>query len=111
MKHITDLNRERNQQIIEQAKEINELLLTNNIASIFLKGTGNLLEGLYDDRLSNKRHQKTKRKLLIKSRLYNIYKSFFDTETRQWLIKRITDKNWYREKLIHFGLKKPKQDA
>lgn len=49
MKHITNLNRERNFQIIEQAKEINELLLTNNITPIFLKGTGNLLEGLYDD--------------------------------------------------------------
>lgn len=49
MKHITDLNRERNQQIITQAKEINELLLANNINPIFLKGTGNLLEGLYDD--------------------------------------------------------------
>lgn len=49
MKHITDLNRERNTQIIEQAKEINELLLTNNITPIFLKGTGNLLEGLYED--------------------------------------------------------------
>ena len=49
MKHITDLNRERNQQIIEQAKEINDLLLANNITPIFLKGTGNLLEGLYED--------------------------------------------------------------
>jgi hypothetical protein len=49
MKYITDLNRERNQQIIDQAKEINELLLTNNITPIFLKGTGNLLEGLYED--------------------------------------------------------------
>lgn len=49
MKHITDLNRERNQQIIIQAKEINELLLKNNITPIFLKGTGNLLEGLYED--------------------------------------------------------------
>ena len=49
MKHITDLNRERNQQIIIQAKEINELLLANNITPIFLKGTGNLLEGLYED--------------------------------------------------------------
>lgn len=49
MKHITDLNRERNQQIIEQAREINELLLSNNIPPIFLKGTGNLLEGLYED--------------------------------------------------------------
>ena len=49
MIHITDLNRERNQQIIEQAKEINDLLLANNITPIFLKGTGNLLEGLYED--------------------------------------------------------------
>lgn len=49
MAHITDLNRERNQQIIEQAKEINELLLANQITPIFIKGTGNLLEGLYED--------------------------------------------------------------
>ncbi|WP_341220915.1 nucleotidyltransferase family protein [Polaribacter atrinae] len=49
MIHITDLNRERNQQIIDQAKEINELLLKNNITPIFLKGTGNLLEDLYED--------------------------------------------------------------
>ncbi|WP_297815731.1 nucleotidyltransferase family protein [uncultured Polaribacter sp.] len=49
MVHITDLNRERNQKIIAQAKEINELLLANNITPIFLKGTGNLLEGLYED--------------------------------------------------------------
>uniref|UniRef100_UPI0040485DBD nucleotidyltransferase family protein n=1 Tax=Polaribacter sp. TaxID=1920175 RepID=UPI0040485DBD len=46
---ISDLNRNRNLQIIEQAKEINELLLANNIRPIFLKGTGNLLEGLYQD--------------------------------------------------------------
>lgn len=49
MIHITDLNRERNQQIIDQAKEINNLLLAHNITPIFLKGTGNLLEGLYED--------------------------------------------------------------
>ncbi|MDO6813099.1 nucleotidyltransferase domain-containing protein [Tenacibaculum soleae] len=49
MQHITDLNRERNQQIITEAKEINEILLKNNITPIFLKGTGNLLDGLYDD--------------------------------------------------------------
>ncbi len=49
MMHITNLNRERNQQIIAQAKEINEVLLANDITPIFLKGTGNLLEGLYED--------------------------------------------------------------
>ena len=49
MEHITDLNRERNQQIITQVKDINTLLLKNNITPIFLKGAGNLLAGLYDD--------------------------------------------------------------
>lgn len=49
MVHITDLNRERNTQIIAQAREVNQLLLENNITPIFLKGTGNLLEGLYED--------------------------------------------------------------
>lgn len=49
MAHITELNRERNAQLIAQAKEINTLLLANGIRPIFLKGTGNLLEGLYAD--------------------------------------------------------------
>jgi hypothetical protein len=49
MKHITNLNRDRNKQIIQQAKELNSLLLANNIRPIFLKGTGNLLAGIYDD--------------------------------------------------------------
>ena len=49
MKHITELNRERNHQIIQQARELNELLVANDITPVFLKGTGNLLEGLYED--------------------------------------------------------------
>ena len=49
MQHITDINRERNKQIISQANELNNVLLANNIRSIFLKGTGNLLAGIYDD--------------------------------------------------------------
>ena len=49
MEHITELNRDRNHQIIQQARELNELLIANDITPIFLKGTGNLLEGLYED--------------------------------------------------------------
>ena len=49
MIYITNLNRERNEKIIKQAKELNQLLLDHNITPIFLKGTGNLLEGLYED--------------------------------------------------------------
>ena len=49
MVYITDINRERNNQIITQAQKLNSLLLANNISPIFLKGTGNLLAGLYED--------------------------------------------------------------
>ena len=49
MQYITNLNRERNQKIITQAKKLNDLLLVNNITPIFLKGTGNLLANLYED--------------------------------------------------------------
>jgi hypothetical protein len=49
MKYITNLNRDRNTQILQQAQELNSLLLANNIRPIFLKGTGNLLAGIYDD--------------------------------------------------------------
>ncbi len=49
MEHIASLNRERNQQIITQAKKLNTLLLANNITPLFLKGTGNLLADLYED--------------------------------------------------------------
>ena len=49
MEHITDINRERNQQILKQAQELNSLLLANNITPVFLKGTGNLLAGIYQD--------------------------------------------------------------
>ena len=49
MKYITGLNRERNKQIIAQAQDLNNHLLSNNITPIFLKGTGNLLAGIYED--------------------------------------------------------------
>jgi hypothetical protein len=49
MEEITNLNRDRNTAIIQQAKELNELLVKNDCTPIFLKGTGNLLAGIYDD--------------------------------------------------------------
>ena len=49
MKNIADINRNRNNQIIQQAKELDSLLSANNIKPVFLKGTGNLLAGIYDD--------------------------------------------------------------
>ena len=49
MDYVTNLNRERNKEIITQARELNTLLLKNNITPIFLKGTANLLAGVYED--------------------------------------------------------------
>ena len=49
MEYITNLNRKRNEEIITQARELNTLLLKNNITPIFLKGTANLLAGVYVD--------------------------------------------------------------
>jgi len=49
MEQVSCLNRERNEQVITQAKELNTLLLANSITPIFLKGTGNLVAGLYSD--------------------------------------------------------------
>ena len=49
MKYITNLNRDRNLEILQQVQELNSLLLANNIRPIFLKGTGNLLAELYKD--------------------------------------------------------------
>jgi len=49
MEYVADTNRDRNTQIISQAKELNTLLLSHNITPIFIKGTANLLAGLYSD--------------------------------------------------------------
>lgn len=49
MKYITDLNTERNREIIIQANKLNRLFLDNLVKPIFLKGTGNLLENLYEN--------------------------------------------------------------
>ena len=50
MAYITNVNRLRNEEIIAQARGLNTLLLANNITPIFLKGTGNLLAEIYEDK-------------------------------------------------------------
>lgn len=49
MDHITYLNGERNEAILEQAKAINALLLKNNITPIFLKGVGFIAQDFYEN--------------------------------------------------------------
>ncbi|AQS95117.1 hypothetical protein BXQ17_13980 [Polaribacter sp. BM10] len=49
LEDITNLNRQRNIKIIKQAKQINTVLLKNNVTPIFIKGTAYLLNNLYKD--------------------------------------------------------------
>ncbi|WP_298780219.1 nucleotidyltransferase family protein [uncultured Polaribacter sp.] len=49
MQHITQLNRERNLEIIKQVEELNIYLQKNNITPIFLKGVGFIFQDIYDD--------------------------------------------------------------
>ena len=49
MKYLNSINQNRNIEIIKQANNINLLLLENSIRPVFLKGTGNLLAGLYEN--------------------------------------------------------------
>ncbi len=54
---------------------------------------------------TKRRHKRIKIYLFIKSRVKIIYKSIIYKEYRVWLFKRVSDKNWYKEKLVHLGLK------
>jgi len=47
--YIYDLNKKRNTEILQQVTEINQILNTQQIEPVYLKGTANLLDGLYDD--------------------------------------------------------------
>lgn len=49
LKEIYDLNRSRNDQILEQLKEITEVLNKSDIHPVFLKGAAHLLDDLYSD--------------------------------------------------------------
>ena len=49
LKEIYDLNVLRNTQILEQLHDITGVLNNDNIYPVFLKGAGNLLDGLYSD--------------------------------------------------------------
>jgi hypothetical protein len=49
LKNIYELNEARNQQILKQLEHITKLLNQSNIYPVFLKGSGNLLDGVYSD--------------------------------------------------------------
>ena len=49
LKYIRDSNYNRNIEILRQVKEINTLLGHHGITPLYIKGTGNIIDGLYSD--------------------------------------------------------------
>jgi len=47
LKYIFELTTSRNQQIIHQSEKLNGILQKENIQAVFMKGVGNILDGLY----------------------------------------------------------------
>ncbi|WP_299103662.1 nucleotidyltransferase family protein [uncultured Tenacibaculum sp.] len=114
MQHITDLNRERNEQIIAQAKEVNQLLLSHNITPIFLKGTGNLLSGLYEDigermlgdidLLTSSKHFKPSIKILKENKYSENSRNFLDNTVQNRHYPKITKKGKIGALEVHYKM-------
>ncbi len=49
LQYVLDLNRERNTHVIRLAGEVRDLMKAAQIPCLFMKGTGNILDGLYAD--------------------------------------------------------------
>jgi len=49
LKYVFDLNEQRNTKIIQQVSSINTLLGSNGIIPLYLKGVGNIIDGLYSN--------------------------------------------------------------
>jgi len=67
----------------------------------------NVFNSQFSNRKTTKiRHKRIKAYLFLKSRVNILYRSIIYKEYRVWLFKRVTDKNWYKEKGIRLGIKK-----
>jgi hypothetical protein len=84
----------------------------NTVESLEYNNTKNVASYLsvFNSQFTNRKRTKRKHKrikiyLFIKLRVNIIYKSIIYKEYRVWLFKRLTDKNWYKEKGIQLGIK------
>jgi hypothetical protein len=55
---------------------------------------------------TKRRHNRIKNYLFIKSKIIDVYKNILYKEFRVWLFNKLTNKNWYKRKLVQFGIKK-----
>jgi len=78
--------------------EYNKTKMTTSYLSIFNSQ-------FINPKATKKRQKRLKIFLFIKSRLNILYKSIIHKEYRVWLFRRVTGKNWYKEKLVQLGFK------
>ena len=79
--------------------EYNNTKMTASYLSVFNNQFTN-------SKTTKRRNKRIKTYLFLKSRLGIIYKSLIYKEYRVWLFKRVTNKNWYKEKLVQLSFKK-----
>ena len=84
----------------------------NSVASLEYNNTTKAAAYLSDfnsqfanPKATHRKHKRIQMYLFLKQRLNIIYKCILYKEYRVWLFKRVTDKNWYKEKLIQLGFK------
>ena len=82
-----------------ESLEYNNTKMTASYLSVFNNQFTN-------SKTTKRRHKRIKAYLFLKSRVNIIYNSLIYKEYRVWLFKRVTDKNWYKEKGIQLGIKK-----
>ena len=58
-----------------------------------------------NDNFRKSHSKKIKRKLFTRQRLNIISKAIYRNDYRIWVFKRLTDKTWYKEKMIQLGVK------
>ena len=56
-------------------------------------------------------HKKIERKITLESRMNLLRNALTSKKHRRWIAYRIKDKSWQRDKLIEFGLRKPKSNS
>ena len=79
-----------------------EYSITNKTASYL-----SIFNSQFTNRKTTKiRHKRIKVYLFLKTRVNILYKSIRYSEYRVWLFKRLTDKNWWKEKGVQLGIKK-----
>jgi hypothetical protein len=84
--------------------KVDSLVYTNTkMTASYLK----IFNGQFDNPTSMKKRRKlVKTYLFIKLRLNILCKSVMHKKYRVWLFKRLSDVNWYKEKLVQLGFKK-----